>query len=71
MMNHKGVQPPNGKPFYLLCALIFLKIYPTEEVSRTLVVLDAKTWRYWTKVYINLLAYELDLVRSSHQLVIS
>ena len=41
-----------AKPLYLHCAILFLKVYATESVHHE------KTFRQWTKAYINILAYE-------------
>ena len=69
-MSASGVQPHSGSPNnYFLCALLFLKVYPSENVSKSIVGIDEKTWRQWTKVYIHLLAYELDVVKIQLQFV--
>jgi hypothetical protein len=47
---------------YLLCALLFLKSYCTEEANHAMTGLDEKTFRHWSSLYIRLLATELDEV---------
>lgn len=55
--------PRGGEPKHLLWAFLFLKVYYTEAVMRTITGVDDKTQRKWTWLFIDLLA-ELDVVNS-------
>ena len=52
-----------GEVKYLLWALMFLKIYETEQIHATLAGCDEKSFRKWSKTYIYLLA-DISTVRT-------
>lgn len=52
----KNDRPPRSKPKHLMWALMFLKIYTTENVFRGIVGVDEKTWRKWIWIFIDLMA---------------
>ena len=53
--------PPNGQCKHLLFALLFLKMYGTEEQNRSIIGLNEKTFRFWVWKYVECLS-KLDLV---------
>jgi hypothetical protein len=65
----RNLHPQTTKPLYLLCALMFLKLYATEHVHRALVGLDERTFREWSRYYIDVLAYRLQAVSDICELV--
>jgi hypothetical protein len=50
------------KPLHLLCGLLLLKVYGTEEVNSALSSVTEKTFRKWSRIYVELLAEELEEV---------
>lgn len=52
----RNTLPPYARPLHLLCALLFLKVYSTEEVHAALTGLNEKTFRKWSWKFINLIA---------------
>ena len=59
----KHVLPLEANPNHLLCALLFLKVYGTESTNKSITNYDEKTFRKWTWIFVELLAYQLDVVR--------
>ena len=57
-----GILLSGARPLHLLCALFFLKNYNTEFVNQSFSGLDAKTFRKWVWIFVELLAFGLDLV---------
>ena len=66
--------PKGVHPRHLLWALYFLKVYPVVEIGRGAVagkkelglagVVDEKTWRKWTKIFVEAISYlESEVVR--------
>jgi hypothetical protein len=51
-----NVCPVGVTPKHMLCALLFLKSYPTESVAHIIMDMDEKTYRTWTWKIIGLLA---------------
>ena len=62
ILEHQNLNPPDATPFHMLCAILFLKRYETESVTRTITSLDEKTIRKWRWIYVNLLANHLHVV---------
>lgn len=57
LWNRLGNCPINGgAPKHLLWALMFVKIYATENVNATLLKTDEKTFRKWTWVFLKMLS---------------
>jgi hypothetical protein len=54
--------PVNSQPIHLLYGLLHLKIYAIEEVYKSMTGADEKTFRKWAWTFIELMAYELDVV---------
>ncbi len=55
--------PHNTRPLYLLCALLFLRQYNVESVNHAITGLDEKTFRKWSWIYIERLAFGMpDIV---------
>jgi hypothetical protein len=53
----------NGaKPLHLLCALYFLKNYNSEYLNQSFSGLSPKSFRKWSWHFIELVAYNLDVV---------
>jgi hypothetical protein len=50
------LQPPAGKAKYLLWALYYLKVYPTDVVGSSTCQVDKKTYTKWINVYFSLMA---------------
>lgn len=59
--NIEGNRPPGSKLIHLLWALLFLKVYKTEEVHAALTGVDMKTFRKWSWIFIDLIS-NLDVV---------
>lgn len=55
--------PPGGRPIHLLWALLFLKVYSTENVNSLISGADEKTFRKWTWIFVELIA-DLEVVRN-------
>lgn len=51
--------PSHAVPRHLLCGLLFLKVYATEQILSSLSGLSEKTFRKWSKAYVDLLATEV------------
>lgn len=49
-------RPPHSTPHHLLWGLLLLKQYNIESVNAVLVGVSEKTFRYWTLLYIQLIA---------------
>lgn len=49
-------RPPKSKPKHLLWALLFLKVYATENVNSTLTGADEKTFRKWSWTFVHLIS---------------
>ncbi len=57
-------QAENGsEPKHLLFALFFLRNYQTEMCNHTFSGLDPKTFRKWSFHWIELIAFNLDVVK--------
>lgn len=69
LLDVKGCLPLRTKPLHMLCALLFLKVYGTEEVHSAMTGLTEKTFRKWSTIYIELIAQELDVVRHNYCLI--
>lgn len=54
---------PNAKPHHLLWALLFLRVYATEEVNVALAACDKKTYRKWCWIFVDLIS-KLPMVSS-------
>lgn len=59
----KNKLPNYSRPIHLLWALLFLKKYETEEVSVALTKADAKKFRKWSWIFVDLLS-NLNMVRN-------
>lgn len=57
-------KPPRSEPKHLLWCMFFLKNYNREHVNAAIANVDEKTFRFWTWLFIDLLA-KLDVVYSS------
>ena len=55
-------KPDGGKPIHLLWALIFCKVYGTEEVHCTIADVSPMTYRRWVWSFLNSI-FNLKLVR--------
>lgn len=55
-------RPPKSRPVHLLWALLFLKVYGSEQTHRTITGVDEKTFRKWSWFFIELIA-DLNVVR--------
>lgn len=62
LLDRGNHHPRGGCPYYMLCALLFLKQYNTEEVNRGLTGLDEKTIRKWQWIYVALIAFNIHVV---------
>ena len=62
LLESQQLNPPGATPFHMLCAILFLKRYETESITRTLTGLDEKTNRKWKWIYVDLLAKNLNVV---------
>lgn len=62
LLAQKEKLPNKSKPMYLLFALLLLKLYGTEELIAVVSGVDNKTFRKWSWIFINLLAFELDVI---------
>jgi hypothetical protein len=51
-----GSLPPGAKPKHLLWVLLFLKVYATESVHRSIVHTSRKTWRKWVWLMVPVVA---------------
>lgn len=51
-----GRHPPYSHPRHLLMALLFLKVYSTEEIHHAISGADEKTFRKWSWIYTSLIA---------------
>jgi hypothetical protein len=58
----KAKLPVGSEKKYLLWALLFLKQYNPEDISKTLLKADQKTIRKWTWIFVNLIA-DIEIVR--------
>lgn len=56
----------NAKPVYMLCALLLLRLYETDDVNRAISGIDEKTFRKWAWIYISLIAENILVVRILH-----
>ena len=56
-------KPKGLKPVHLLWTLLFLRMYPTQEVLLSYLQVDTKTARKWIWMVVDLLA-DLDMVHS-------
>lgn len=52
----RTVIPEGGSPNHLLWALLFMKIYATEHVNRSLTGADEKTLRKWIWTFVELIS---------------
>ncbi len=62
ILSHKQLHPAATRPLYLLCAFLFLRQYSVEAVNHAITGLDEKTFRHWCWKYVQLMAFELNLV---------
>ena len=60
----QDLHPHGALPIHMLCALLFLKLYESEHINRSLAGLDEKTFRKWQWLYVDLIALKLYVVRS-------
>ena len=58
----KQLHPNGSHPKHMLCALLFLKQYNTEEVNHAISGLDEKTFRKWQWVYVHLIGFQIEVV---------
>lgn len=65
----RNAHPPYSQPVHLLYALIFLKLYGTEEENKALTGKDEKTFRKWSWTYIELMARHLHMVGIPHYFI--
>ncbi len=49
-------RPENSKPYHMLCALMFLKVYASENDHAALAGVDEKTYRKWQWTFARLIA---------------
>jgi hypothetical protein len=59
--------PTNAHPIHLLYAMLFLKTYGTEELNSALATVTEKTFRKWYKIFVVLIAEDLDEVSSNNK----
>ena len=48
--------PIDSKPLYMLYGLLFLKVYGTENVNRTITGTYESKFRYWAWLYVKLIS---------------
>lgn len=66
MLRPEETMPKGSKPEHLLWSLVFLKVYASEQVLRSLVGSpDEKTFRKWSQLFVLAISWlEFDLVSS-------
>jgi hypothetical protein len=71
MLRNRNRLPIRSKLVHLLCALLFLKVYDTEEVHAALTGFTEKTFRKWSWMFIELISELEDDVVSIVMLMFS
>ena len=62
LLDDQELHPHGALPIHLLCALLFLKLYESEHINRSLTGFDEKTFRKWQWLYVDLMAHKLHMV---------
>jgi hypothetical protein len=62
-VSNAGQHPDDGQPRHLLWAYLFLRQYCTEEINHAFMKASEKTFRKWSRHYIELMALQLHVVR--------
>lgn len=64
------VHPDLARPKHMLCALHFLRRYSTESINAAIFGMDEKTFRKWSRTYVELLS-TLPVVSAPRIIVVS